>query len=68
MSQNKCCNRECDFDDTCTVAFSCDNCREPIDIEEEYYDVDCLKLCEECFYEYIHNKHRRIAYREEQIW
>ena len=63
---NRCCSRRCDFsDEECNVAFLCSECGESIDIEEEYYDVDCLKLCEDCFYEYIHNKHRRIAYRED---
>lgn len=61
----KCCPRMCDGDEECTVAFLCDECGEPIDIEQEYYDVDCLKLCDDCFYEYIHNKHRGIAYKED---
>lgn len=60
---HKCCSRECDGDEECTVAFLCDKCNEPIDIEEEYYDVDGLKLCEDCFDDFAYTKYKRIAYR-----
>lgn len=61
---NECCSRRCDFREECTVAFFCDGCSEPIDDEEEYYEIKNLKLCENCWDKHVDKHFLRIAHRE----
>lgn len=62
---HKCCNRRCDGEEKCTVAFLCDRCEEPIDDEEDYYKINGERLCENCWDKYVDDNFRDTAHKEE---
>jgi hypothetical protein len=61
----KCCSRRCDGDEECTVAFLCDECNQPIDIDDTYIDTGVGRLCENCWERIVDTKLRRKAKRED---
>ena len=40
------------WDEEERVAFHCDCCSEPIYIGEDYYEIDDIKICEDCIRDY----------------
>ena len=62
---HKCCSRRCDGEDECTVAFFCDNCNQPIDIDDTYIDTGAGRICEDCWEEMVDKKLRKVAKKEE---
>lgn len=63
MSRN-CCSRRCDGTEKCTVVLLCDRCNEPIDDEEEYYEIIGERLCYECWEQLVDDNFRKIASME----
>lgn len=64
MAVMKCCSKHCDSHEECTLAFFCDRCGEPIEVDEEYYEVD-VNMCENCWDNFVSNHIRRYAKRKE---
>jgi hypothetical protein len=39
---------------------TCDYCRDPINVGDEYYDFDGKIVCEDCLYKYA-DEHKHVA-------